>query len=122
MYEKYRLAWQNQNTAIFAEIHVSADKLTTGEYLLEIPAHINKTWALGVRFAFEVFKEGLQGNGLLPEGVRFEVKEIVDQSVDTTIAAVAYVAFHGMCRAAGVALNEMFLFNEGDGTFCINYF
>src|SRR5438105_15948192 len=95
----YRLAWQNDVRALFAETYLSVEWSTDNQSRFELPPGVNQSWAVGAQFGFEVFQQSVLGKREVRRYVHVRIKNIIGQSVDTTPAAVAYSDFCALCQA-----------------------
>jgi hypothetical protein len=115
----YTLAWQKDERALFVEIFLSVELRMDGELNLELPKNITHSWAVGIQFGIEVFRDSVLGNKGVRSGFRVRVEKILGQSVDTTPTAVAFAVFQALSQALELKGEQYFQFDSNTGTFSI---
>ena len=115
----HEIAWRDGPRVIFAAVELAVDRCESTEWTLEAPRGTDLASEAAVRFAMELFKESFpEQNGLGP--FQITMGRLETQPVDSSVLAVAYVAFHAICRAFSINPGARFSFDEKNGTFSLS--
>lgn len=113
-----RLAWQQGNVALFADVTIRVDRVDNDKFSLGEVDGIADAWRDGIRFGFTLVQEALSSVVGL-SGVSISIQDFIGQPCDTTSTAVAYATFHAIVDAIGAPITNVFSFDKSTGRFCI---
>lgn len=114
-----KLSWQKGGFAIFAEVNADIERSGANGIEIRWNEEVEPRWSCAISFAANLFTESFAWEHPHVNQSTMRVLSIGVVPGDTSVTALAYVAFHALCAAYNLEGEHVLNFDRLSGSFSI---